>query len=193
MIWTTHTGISYQHRNIYSILTTDAASSASYVGIHVQIDKDIRLRTKPYDKGDYCNFFIVNFPFICSNISQTMINKTLHRKLKIKQHEPTRNWGWTHMLLKSKQFKIITINPGFSWFVRIMIIPLVSSSFSYRRFVLYFVYYMNLLLHILHSCNNLYSTVNKRYFCIKTMLDSSLAQVACRSHVLFTLFVFACI
>ena len=48
---------------------------------------------------------------------QTMINKTLHRKLKIKQHEPTRKQGWTHMLLKSKQFKIITINPGFSWFV----------------------------------------------------------------------------
>ena len=46
--------------------------------------------------------------------------------------------------------------------LRIMIIPLVSSSFSYHRFVLYFVYYMNLLLHILHSCNNLYSTVNKR-------------------------------
>ena len=37
--------------------------------MHIQIDRDIRLRTKPYDKGDYCNFSIVNFPFICSNIS----------------------------------------------------------------------------------------------------------------------------
>ena len=33
------------------------------------IDRDIRLRAKPYNKGDHCNFPIVNFPFLCSNIS----------------------------------------------------------------------------------------------------------------------------
>jgi hypothetical protein len=51
------------------MLTIDAAMSASYVGIHIPIDRNIRLRTKPYDKADHCNCPIVNFQFLCSNIS----------------------------------------------------------------------------------------------------------------------------
>jgi hypothetical protein len=39
--------------------TTDTDVSALY---------DVGLRTKLYDKRDYFNFPIVNFPFICSNI-----------------------------------------------------------------------------------------------------------------------------
>jgi len=31
-----------------------------------------------------------------------MINKTVHRKLKIEQHEAHKNWGWTQMLWKCK-------------------------------------------------------------------------------------------
>jgi len=30
-----------------------------------------------------------------------MVDKTLHRKLKIEQHKPIKNWRWTCMLLKS--------------------------------------------------------------------------------------------
>jgi hypothetical protein len=35
---------------------------------------------------------------------QTTIYKTLHIKLKIEQHDPTKNWGWTQVLRKGKQF-----------------------------------------------------------------------------------------
>ena len=48
--------------------TTDADRSASYLDLHLEIDREGRLRTKLYDKRDDFNFPIVNFPFICSNI-----------------------------------------------------------------------------------------------------------------------------
>ena len=48
--------------------TTDTDKSASYFGLHLEIDSEGRLRTKLYDKRDYFNFPIVNFPFVCSNI-----------------------------------------------------------------------------------------------------------------------------
>jgi hypothetical protein len=48
--------------------TTDTDTSASYLDLHLEIDSEGRLRTKLYDKRDYFNFSIVNFPFICSNI-----------------------------------------------------------------------------------------------------------------------------
>ena len=48
--------------------TTDTDKSSSYLGIHLEIGSDGRLRTKLYDKRDDFNFPIVNFPFICSNI-----------------------------------------------------------------------------------------------------------------------------
>ena len=48
--------------------TTDTNRSASYLDLHIAIDSECRLRTKPYDKTDDFNFPIVNFPFICSNI-----------------------------------------------------------------------------------------------------------------------------
>ena len=48
--------------------TTDTDRSASYLDLHIEIDSEGRLRTKPYDKRDDFNFPIVNFPFICSNI-----------------------------------------------------------------------------------------------------------------------------
>jgi hypothetical protein len=35
---------------------------------------------------------------------QTTIYKTLHRKLKMEQHEPTKNRGITPVLPKDKQF-----------------------------------------------------------------------------------------
>ena len=44
--------------------TTDTDRSASYIDLHLQIDIEWRLRTKLYDKRDYFNFPIVNFPFI---------------------------------------------------------------------------------------------------------------------------------
>jgi len=48
--------------------TTDTDRSASYFDIHLDIDSGERLRAKHYNKRDYFNFPIVNFPFICSNI-----------------------------------------------------------------------------------------------------------------------------
>ena len=48
--------------------TTDTDTSASYLDLHLEIDSEGRLRTKLYDKRDYFNFPIVNFPFKCSNI-----------------------------------------------------------------------------------------------------------------------------
>jgi len=42
--------------------------SASYLGLHLEIDNEGRLKTKHYDKRDDFSFSIVNFPFISSNI-----------------------------------------------------------------------------------------------------------------------------
>ena len=43
--------------------TTDTDRSASYLDLHLEIDREGRLRTKLYDKKDDFNFPIVNFPF----------------------------------------------------------------------------------------------------------------------------------
>jgi hypothetical protein len=43
--------------------TTDTARLASYHQSHLEIDNDDRLRTKLYDKNDYFNFPILDFPF----------------------------------------------------------------------------------------------------------------------------------
>ena len=48
--------------------TTDTDRFASYLNLHLEIDSEVRLSTKLYDKRDDFNFPIVNFPFICSNI-----------------------------------------------------------------------------------------------------------------------------
>jgi hypothetical protein len=52
--------------------TTDTDRSASFLDLHLEIDSEGRLRTKLYDKSDGFNFPIVNFPFICSNISAAL-------------------------------------------------------------------------------------------------------------------------
>ena len=49
-------------------VTTDTNRSASYLDLHFEMDSEGRLRTKPYDKREYFNFPMVNFPFICINI-----------------------------------------------------------------------------------------------------------------------------
>ena len=49
--------------------TIDTDRSVSYLELHLEIDSEWRLRTKPYDKRNNFNFPNVNFPFICSNIS----------------------------------------------------------------------------------------------------------------------------
>ena len=60
-------------RTIYPIKleikdTTDIARSASYLDLRLEIDNEVRIRTKLHDKRDDCNVPIVNFPFICNNI-----------------------------------------------------------------------------------------------------------------------------
>ena len=47
---------------------TDTCRSASYLDLHLEIDSEVRLRTKLYDKKDDFNFPIVTFHFICINI-----------------------------------------------------------------------------------------------------------------------------
>jgi hypothetical protein len=50
------------------ILHMQMLLDASYLDLQLEIDSEGRLRTKLYDKRDYFNFSIVNFPLICSNI-----------------------------------------------------------------------------------------------------------------------------
>ena len=52
--------------------TIDTDRSASYLDLNPEIDSEGRLRTKLYDKRDDLKFPIVNFPFICSNISAAL-------------------------------------------------------------------------------------------------------------------------
>ena len=44
--------------------TTDTDMSASYLDLQLEVDSEMRLRTRLYDNGND----IVNFTFICSNI-----------------------------------------------------------------------------------------------------------------------------
>ena len=50
--------------------TPDTARFASYLDLYPDIDSEIRLRTKLYDKRDYLNFSIMNFPFKCRTFQQ---------------------------------------------------------------------------------------------------------------------------
>jgi hypothetical protein len=43
--------------------------SASYLDLHLEIDREERLRVKLYVKRDYFNFPIVNFPFLCTFVA----------------------------------------------------------------------------------------------------------------------------
>jgi hypothetical protein len=49
--------------------TTESSTSATYLEILLNIDANRKLTTYKYDKRDYFNFAIVNFPYIYSNIS----------------------------------------------------------------------------------------------------------------------------
>ena len=48
--------------------TTDATRPASYLVFYLEIDSEVRLKTKLYDKRDGFNFPIVNFPSLCNSI-----------------------------------------------------------------------------------------------------------------------------
>ena len=52
---------------------TDTARCASYLDLYLKIDSNCRLRTKLYNKRNYFDFPIVNFPFISRNISATHV------------------------------------------------------------------------------------------------------------------------
>jgi hypothetical protein len=49
--------------------TTEYDKSASYIDILLNMNSNGRLTTSLYDKRDDFDFAIVNFPFLCSNIS----------------------------------------------------------------------------------------------------------------------------
>ena len=52
---------------------SDTDRSTSCVDLHLEIDSELRLRTKHYDKRDDLNFPIVNFPFIYINIPKAPV------------------------------------------------------------------------------------------------------------------------
>jgi hypothetical protein len=53
---------------------TDADNiSAPYLDLHLEIDSEVRLRTKLYDKREDFNFPFVNLPFIGNNIAFELI------------------------------------------------------------------------------------------------------------------------
>jgi hypothetical protein len=57
------------HNNLLLLaLTTDTASSASFLDLYLEFDDSGQLSTKIYDKRDDFNFKIINFPNMCSNI-----------------------------------------------------------------------------------------------------------------------------
>ena len=56
---------------------------------YTSFDSEGRLRTKLYDKRDDCNVPIVNFPFICSNITAAPAYGVYISQLK----RYTRAWG----------------------------------------------------------------------------------------------------
>ena len=47
--------------------TTESTTSASYLDLLPSIGRDVQLHTSIYDKRDYFNFHITNFPFLSSN------------------------------------------------------------------------------------------------------------------------------
>jgi hypothetical protein len=57
--------------------TTESDKSAPYLDILLNIDSNGTLTTTQYDKRDYFDFAIVNFPFLCSNIPLSPVN-SLH-------------------------------------------------------------------------------------------------------------------
>ena len=74
-LWNIHHSDNQSTYDIYPIeveikytTVTDTCRPASYLDLYLDIDSEGRLRTKLYDKRDYFDFAIVNFPFICSNI-----------------------------------------------------------------------------------------------------------------------------
>ena len=53
--------------------TTDADHRVSYLDLDLSCDRDNRLKVKLYDKRDDFNIYIVNFPFLSSNIPQSQV------------------------------------------------------------------------------------------------------------------------
>ena len=49
-------------------VTTNTASSASFLNLYLEFDDSGQLGTKIYDKWDDFNFKIINIPNMCSNI-----------------------------------------------------------------------------------------------------------------------------
>ena len=49
-------------------MTTDTASSASFLDFYLEFDDSGQLSTNIYDKRDDFNFKIINLPNMCSNI-----------------------------------------------------------------------------------------------------------------------------
>ena len=57
--------------------TTDADHQASYLDLDLSYDRDKRLQVKLFDKRDDFNFNIVNFPFLSSNIPQSLAKRLI--------------------------------------------------------------------------------------------------------------------
>ena len=61
--------------------TTESNTSASYLDLLLSIGRDGQLHTSIYDKRDYFNFHITNFPFLSSNFQRRPPMASLFRSL----------------------------------------------------------------------------------------------------------------
>ena len=109
---------------------------ASYLNLRLEIDGEERLRTKHYDKRDYFNFPIVNFPFICSNIpAAPAYGVYLSQLIRYSRACGSYQDFFDRGLLLTRKL----LNQGFllvklkSSLWKILITPLVSSNSSYSR------------------------------------------------------------
>ena len=58
--------------------TTESNTSAFYFDLLLSIGTDGQLRTSLYDKREYFNFLITNFPFLSSNIPSSPASGVLY-------------------------------------------------------------------------------------------------------------------
>jgi hypothetical protein len=63
-----HMSIRYIQMNWKSKIP-QSSTSASYLDVLLKLDSNGKITTQRYDKQDYFNFSIVNFPYLCRNIS----------------------------------------------------------------------------------------------------------------------------
>ena len=139
--------------------TTDTDRSASYLDLHLEIDSEWRLRAKLYDKRDDFNFPIVNFQYICSNIStapayEVYISQLIRRSTACGSYQDILDRG---LLLTRK-----LLNQGF------LLVKLKSSLFTVDTMT-----WLTVMEYLCHKWSRICSTCRKHF----PVLSSFMTQV----------------